>query len=176
VLGIAVLVVAFLALRNPKNNAAADASPTITTTRTVSPSSGTASSGGGSDSVGPSGSLGPSGSSDSLSPSGSESTRPRRPAIGSQPLVVLNAVGTPNLATEAATQFENGGWSVTHVGDYTNTFLSTAAYYDPAVPGAHRAANALQRQFPFIKRVVERFAQLPAGPVVVVLWSDYTGG
>lgn len=88
---------------------------------------------------------------------------------------MLNAVGTPNLATSAATQFEQAGWTVTEISDYTNNFLSTAAYYDPSVRGARRAAHALQREFPFIKRVVPRFPQLPAGPVVVVLWSDYSG-
>jgi hypothetical protein len=173
VLGIAVLVVAFLALRNPRHNTAAGASQTITATRTVpgpsSSSSTPATSGGASDATGASDSLAPSEEPDS------GSSPPEPAAVGSQPLVVLNAVGTPNLATDAAAQFEHAGWTVTHIGDYTNNFLSTAAYYDPSVPGARRAAHALQRQFPFIKRVVERFSQLPAGPVVVVLWSDYSG-
>jgi hypothetical protein len=170
VLGIAVLVVAFLALRNPHHNSAAGGSQTITRTHTVSPSA-PATSTGGSASLTPSGSVAPSTSlapSDTSSPSGHS-------AIGSQPLVVLNAVGTPDLANKAATQFEDGGWTVSHIADYTNNFLSTAVYYDPSVHGAHRAARALQRQFPFIKRVVERFPQLPPGPDVVVLWHDYTG-
>jgi hypothetical protein len=174
VLGIAVLVVAFLALRNPKHNVAAGASETITTTHTVTPSAPASDSrSSGLSSVAPSDSLVPSGS---LLPSDTASSPTKHSAIGSQPLVVLNAVGTPHLATEAATQFEDGGWTVAHIGNYTNNFLSTAAYYDPSVSGAQRAARALQRQFPFIKRVVERFPELPAGPVVVVLWTDYTGG
>ena len=167
-LGIAVLVVAFLALRNPKHNAAAGASETITTTHTVTPSAPASDTG--------SSALSSFAPSESLVPSDTASSPPKHSAIGSQPLVVLNAVGTPHLATDAATQFEDGGWTVAHIGNYTNNFLSTAAYYDPSVPGAHRAARALQQQFPFIKRVVERFPELPAGPVVVVLWSDYTGG
>jgi LytR cell envelope-related transcriptional attenuator len=174
VLGIAVLVVAFLALRSPHHNTAAAGSQTITATHTVSPSVPTSSSGAGSASgSAPSDTAFPSGS---LVPSDTASSPSKHSAIGSQPLVVLNAVGTPHLATDAATQFENGGWTVSHIGNYTNNFLSTAAYYDPSVPGSRRAATALQRQFPFIKRVVERFAQLPPGPVVVVLWNDYTGG
>ena len=168
-LGVVVLVVAFFALRNPHHNTAGGVSQTIT--RTVSPSA-PASSTGSNASQTPSDTVAPS---TSLVPSDTAS-RPKHSAIGSQPLVVLNAVGTPDLANEAATQFEDGGWTVSHTADYTNNFLSTAVYYDPSVRGAHRAARALQRQFPFIKRVVERFPQLPPGPVVVVLWNDYTGG
>jgi len=32
----------------------------------------------------------------------------------------------------------------------------------------------LQQQFPAIKRVKERFAELPPGPIVIVLTSDYS--
>ena len=45
---------------------------------------------------------------------------------------------------------------------------------DPSVTGAQAAAEALQSQFPAIKRVKERFGGLPGGPIVVVLTSDYS--
>jgi len=48
-------------------------------------------------------------------------------------------------------------------------------YYDPAIPNALAAARRLQQQFPTIKRVVPRFAELPPGPLVVVLTSDFAG-
>ena len=63
---------------------------------------------------------------------------------------------------------------MTSTGNLTNNIVSTCAYYDPATPGAQAAAQALQTQFPTIKRVVPKFAELPAGPVVVVLTSDYS--
>jgi hypothetical protein len=46
-------------------------------------------------------------------------------------------------------------------------------YYDPANPGALAAAERLQQQFPAIKRIAPRFAELPPGPLIVVLASDF---
>jgi hypothetical protein len=63
---------------------------------------------------------------------------------------------------------------VTSVGNMTNNILSTCAYYDPSTAGAKEAAQALQAQFPTIRRVEPRFPELPAGPVVVVLTPDYS--
>ncbi len=48
------------------------------------------------------------------------------------------------------------------------------AYYDPSDPADEQAALQLQQQFPAIKRVREKFAELPAGPIVVVLTTDYS--
>jgi hypothetical protein len=62
---------------------------------------------------------------------------------------------------------------VTSTGNLVNSIISTCAYYDPNVEGAQAAATALQAQFPAIKRVVPKFAELPAGPIVVVLTADY---
>lgn len=88
--------------------------------------------------------------------------------------MVLNNTGTSGVGAQAAQRFRTGGWTVTSVDEnYQNNIASTVAYYDPAVSGAQRAALALQNQFPAIHRVVARFAQLPAGPVVVVLTPDY---
>jgi hypothetical protein len=96
------------------------------------------------------------------------------------PLVVLNDSSTIGLAAQAAQRFESGGWRVTSFGNYQNNIASTCAYYDPTNSAAKAAAQALQAQYPVIKRVQPRFTPdagaqpLPSAPVVVVLTSDYT--
>ena len=96
------------------------------------------------------------------------------------PLVVLNNSTTAGLAAQAAHRFEAGGWRVTSFGNYQNDISSTCAYYDPNVSGAKAAAQALQAQYPTIKRVAPRFTPdagaepLPSAPVVVVLTGDYS--
>ena len=153
VLGIAVLIVAVIALRHPRHAATAAGSDTHKSTPSV-PSS-----------VVPS-------SSPSTAPSASSSTGS---AIGSEPLIVLNQTATPDLASQAAQRFRSGGWRVTSAQEgYQNDVITTTAYYDPNVAGAQRAAKALRRQFATIHRVAARFSQLPAGPVVVVLTTDYS--
>jgi hypothetical protein len=97
-------------------------------------------------------------------------------AVKNVPLVVLNNSTISHLAEQAATQFENGGWTVRTYGNYQNDILSTCAYYDEADPAAKSAAEALQTQYPTIKRVKPKFPELPSGPVVVVLTSDYSAG
>jgi hypothetical protein len=156
VLGVVVLIVAIIALRNPKHAGTTAGSDT----RTVTPSAPRTT----------------HAASPSHRPTSSTATpsSPSSGAIGSKPLVVLNNTTTPNLARDAAQRFERGGWKITSYDEnYRNDILSTAAYYDPDVPGAKAAATALQRQFPTIKRVVPKFAGLPDGPVVVVLTTDY---
>ena len=78
------------------------------------------------------------------------------------------------LADTAAARFKAGGWTVSSTGNLNNSILSTCAYYDPTSPGAQQAAEQLQQQFPAIKRVKEKFPELPAGPVVIVLAADYS--
>jgi hypothetical protein len=89
------------------------------------------------------------------------------------PLVVLNSTSTAGLAQVAAARFQAGGWTVTSTGNLSNSIISTCAYYDPNVAGAAASATALRAQFPAIMRVVPKFSGLPAGPIVVVLTSDY---
>jgi len=162
VVGVAVLIVAILALRNPKE--ASTAAGTDTRVSTVAPSVTPTSSATTSKSKSPT--KKPTTSATSTAPSS---------AIGSKPLIVLNDTTTPDLAKDAANRFEGGGWNVTTFDEnYSNNIISTAAYYDPDISGAEKAAKALQRQYPTIKRVVARFAELPAGPIVVVLTSDYS--
>jgi hypothetical protein len=90
------------------------------------------------------------------------------------PLVVLNSTTTTGLADTAKQRFEQGGWTVTSTDNITNDILSTCAYYDPSDPANQAAALQLQQQFPAIKRVKERFAELPSGPIVIVLTTDYS--
>jgi hypothetical protein len=97
------------------------------------------------------------------------SSVPTRPA-----LIVLNNSARTGLASTAADRFRAAGWTVTSTGDFSGDILSTAAYYDSNVSGAQAAAEALQRQFPAIQRVKQRFSGLPEGPIVVVLTTDYS--
>jgi hypothetical protein len=166
---VAVLIVAFFALRNPKDATSQAGSDTRTITPSVSPS--------------PSASTSPKPSATKSSKKPSPSHTTKSTVAESLPLIVVNDTQTPHLARDAATRFEGGGWNVTTYDEtYSNTISSTAAYYDPSVAGAQKAADALQKQYPTIKRVVPRFAPsgggdpLPAGPVVVVLTSDYSPG
>jgi hypothetical protein len=88
--------------------------------------------------------------------------------------LVENNTLTNGLAAGAKARFEAAGWTVSGVGTMSNDIISTCAYYDPSVDGAKEAAEELRREFPAIKRVVPRFAELAPGPVVVVLTSDYS--
>ena len=161
-LGVVVLVVAIIALRHPQGHTARAGAPTASPTRntvTARPASSSAA---------------PSTPAPSTPTSPSTSASPSVPAGGKVPLIVLNQTSTIGLAAKAGATFQAGGWTVTSVGSLRNDVISTTAYYDPTVAGAQAAAEALQVQFPAIKRVLPKFAELPAGPIVVVLTSDYT--
>jgi hypothetical protein len=86
---------------------------------------------------------------------------------------VLNNTGKSGLAESAAQEFRSGGWTVTSTGNLVNNIISTCAYFDPTVAGAQAAAAALRAQFPAIKRVEPKFTPMPAGPVIVVLTSNW---
>ncbi|MBE7187754.1 LytR C-terminal domain-containing protein [Jatrophihabitans endophyticus] len=164
VVGVAVLVVAVIALHDPKNPSAPDAAGSSTTPATSSaPSSGTP------------------GTSTSSAPTTSATTSSDTKPTVSQfkadfPLVVLNNTTIQGLAAEAAQRFEQGGWKVTSYGNLDNTIISTCAYYDPTVRHAKGAAKELQREYPTIQRVEPKFEGLVSGPVVVVLTPDYSNG
>jgi hypothetical protein len=148
-LGVGVAIIAVIALRNPNGHGASASDPTHTAT-----------------------------SSPSKTPASPGKSTPHATKSGSPKLalVVLNDTGVSGQGDQAAAQFRQGGWTVTSSADYQNDILSTCAYYDPADPRAKPAAEALQQQFPAIKRVVPKFPELPAGPIVVVLTPDYTSG
>lgn len=168
VLGIVVLVVAFLALRSPRHPGSAAG----TDTRVSIPAEAGSVPGRAAPSVS-------SSVSSSSSPAGPAHSSP--PAVADTPVVVVNQSGTADLAHQAAATLRRGGWHVSAVQEtFNNDVMTTTAYYDPSVPGAEQAAEALHRQFPGIHRVAERFTpvpggdSLPPGPVVVVLTDDYT--
>jgi LytR cell envelope-related transcriptional attenuator len=158
VVGLAVAVVAVIALQNPKGRQASRVSATV------------------SGSARPSGGASPTRTpsvSHSAASAVRSSTSPSA-ATHPVPLVVLDSTGNPSLADTAAARLRAGGWTVASTDELTNDILSTVAYFDPDSPGAQQAALQLQQQFPAIKRVVARFAELPSGPIVVVLTSDYS--
>jgi hypothetical protein len=164
ILGLAVAVVAIVALNHPKGQQAANGS-------TV-PSSSAASS--------------PSSSKPTSTPKSTANAQTKSTKTSSQnnvassqnngrpALLVLNNTNTSGLASTAVQRFQQGGWTASVGGNFVGDILSTAAYYDPSVTGAQAAADALQQQFPAIKRVVQRFTGLPQGPIIVVLTTDYS--
>lgn len=90
------------------------------------------------------------------------------------PLIVLDDSGRDGLVQVAVTRFSSAGWAASDGGRFVSDIPSTTIYYDPAVSGAEAAALRLRGQFPAIHRVAPRFSGLPAGPVVVLLASDYS--
>lgn len=88
-------------------------------------------------------------------------------------VVVLNNTSVQGLASTAGADLAAAGWTVTATDNYTNDIVSTAAYYDPSDPANQAAATQLQREFPWIVRVVPRFAELPASPIVLILTAAY---
>lgn len=169
-------MVAILALHNPRKTSSTAGSDT----RTATPIAPTTSPVGRPSTNSPTSPAQQSGPATSGAPSGSNSSSFTSSAIGSKPLIVLNDTSTPGLAQHAAQQFEGGGWNVlSYDENFSNVIISTCAYYDPNVHGAKHAAHTLQKQFPAIQRIAPRFAPapggdpLPAGPVVVVLTSDW---
>ena len=105
--------------------------------------------------------------------SASASSSKPKPNPKALPLVVLNSSPVQHLASDAADLFTSAGWKVSSHANYRNSILSTCAYYDPSVAGAQTAANLLKSEFPDILRVKPKFSGLPAGPIVVVLTSNF---
>lgn len=162
VVGVAVAALAVTALNHPNGRLAARASQSVSSSSAAShPGSSAASHPASSPTSTPT----PTHSQGSATSSTAGS--------GRLPLVVLNNTSDVTAST-AAQRFEQGGWTVTDTSTFDGSILSTAVYYDPDVSGAQAAAEALQQQFPAIKRVKEKFDGLPAGPIVVVLTSDYS--
>jgi hypothetical protein len=158
-LGLVVLAVAIIALREPNGHVSGSGASNVAD-RTQSSSIPT--------------SPASSAPNTSSSTSSSSSERPSLTELKAVPLIVLNNSTVTGLAARAAQQFEQGGWTVTNYDNLQNDIISTCAYYDPTAPNARAAAKALQRQFPGIVRVKPKFPELPSGPVVVVLTGDYS--
>jgi hypothetical protein len=154
-LGLVVLAVAIIALREPNGHVSGSGASNVAD-RTQTSSTPT------------------SPSSSAPSTSASTSQPPSSTDLKSVPLIVLNNSTVTGLAARAAQQFEQGGWTVTNYDNLQNDIISTCAYYDPSAPNARAAAKALHRQFPGIDRVKPKFPELPSGPIVVVLTGDYS--
>ncbi|MEP7178435.1 MAG: LytR C-terminal domain-containing protein [Pseudonocardiales bacterium] len=153
IVGVGVLVIAVIALRSPNGHGKVAAEGT-TTTKSAAKSA-------------------PKSTFTSV-PARTPSAPTSEPPATRLPLVVLNNTTIVGLADQAKARFQAGGWTVTSTDTLTNDIASTCAYFDPSVAGAEATARALQAQFPTIKRVAPKFAELPPGPVVVVLTSDYS--
>ena len=160
---IAIGVFAVVALNQPDGRQASKATGDITASVSTNPSGASASA---------TKSAPATGASSSTSQSSSEPSPSR--SLMNVPVLVVNNTDTNGLADTAVSRLKAGGWTATNGGNFAGDILSTAAYYDPDAAGAQAAAEALQIQFPAIKRVKERFEGLPAGPVVLVLTTDYS--
>lgn len=164
--GAGLVVVTVVALNHPSGRQAASAStPTRPTTSTSSTSA--------SPTPTRTSSQPPATTPATTSAAPTTSASSSSPGVAKLPLIVLNnASSTPGSV--AAQRFEAGGWTVSDVSTFSGDILNTAVYYDPNVPGSQAAGQALQQQFPVIKRVKAKFDGLPAGPLVVILDSDYS--
>ena len=163
--GVAVLTVAVIALRNPSATVTGASAPRSTGLTVASTSRSQARTQPSSTPLAT-----PSAQATQTTPAG----RVGPADVARLPLVVLNNTVVQGLAEQASARFAAGGWTVSSYGNYQNDIISTCAYFDPSVAGAQASADALRTQFPAIKRVVPKFAQLPAGPIVVVLAPDYS--
>jgi hypothetical protein len=177
VLGVAVLIIALFALREPNGHVDSPARTTgaaKNTTPSQQPASGARSDSQRASSSALSSASASASSSSASAPTASNSAPD---AVKQVPLVVYNDTTTQGLAHDAAQRFENGGWTVTRYENLPagiTDIISTCAYYDPADPTAKPAAEALRRQYPTIRRVKPKFPELLSGPVVVVLTPDYS--
>ncbi|MDQ2750400.1 MAG: LytR C-terminal domain-containing protein [Actinomycetota bacterium] len=157
IVGVGVLVIAVIALRSPNGHGKVAAEGTTATKSAAKSAAKSA----------------PKSTFTSV-PARTPSAPTSEPPATRLPLVVLNNTTIVGLADQAKARFQAGGWTVTSTDTLTNDIASTCAYFDPSVAGAEATARALQAQFPTIKRVAPKFAELPPGPVVVVLTSDYS--
>jgi LytR cell envelope-related transcriptional attenuator len=164
-LGVVVLVIAIIALRQPNGHQAALRTSGVAESSASTPAT----------SPTPTPTVSSSApSSSSAAPTSTAPTTPTTDPLKAVPLIVLNNTSKTGLADTAAGRFKAGGWTVSSTGNLSNDILSTCAYYDPSVANAQAAATELKTQFPAIKRVAAKFSGLPAGPIVVVLTSDYS--
>jgi hypothetical protein len=163
-IGVAVAIVALIALQRPGGRQAGRVSATVTVPRS-SPSGP----------VGSARSTTPARSSTPPTSTSSTSASTPRAAADSLPIVVLNNSARSGAENVAKQQIEEGGWTVSSVGTLDDRILSTCLYYDPSNATDLAEAQRLQQQFSGIKRIAPKFSGLPAGPLVLVLTSDFTG-
>jgi LytR cell envelope-related transcriptional attenuator len=92
------------------------------------------------------------------------------PAELRRPVGILNATSVTGLAGQAQARFQDGGWSVPAVGDYSQSIEATTVYYPS---GLQESAEALQAQFPEIRRVEPTVPGLAQDRLIVILSQDY---
>lgn len=87
-----------------------------------------------------------------------------------EPLGVLNQTGEPGIEEQASERFQDGGWEVAAMSEFTGTVPETTVY----VPeGMEEAAEALAEQFPEIGRIRPTVEPFNDTRLVVVLAEDY---
>ena len=101
----------------------------------------------------------------SPSPSPSQKPGPHRPEV-----VVLNQSGADGLARRVADRVRQAGWTVKQTGSFRGT-VSTTTVYHPR--GLIKEAQALAKDLPGSPRVKERFSNLSATRLTIVLTDDY---
>ncbi|WP_116949584.1 LytR C-terminal domain-containing protein [Jiangella endophytica] len=87
-----------------------------------------------------------------------------------EPLGVLNQTGEAGLEETASERFQEGGWEVAAMSEFTGNVPETTVY----VPeGMEEAADALVAQFPEIGRVMPNVEPFNDTRLVIVLVDDY---
>jgi hypothetical protein len=107
-------------------------------------------------------------------PTGDPEDEPDEPVTADpdvvEPLGVLNQTDEPGLEEQASERFQEGGWEVAAMSEFTGTVPETTVY----VPeGMEEAADALVAQFPEIGRVRPTTEPFNDTRLVVVLADDY---
>ncbi|SDU43874.1 LytR C-terminal domain-containing protein [Jiangella alkaliphila] len=103
-----------------------------------------------------------------------EPTEPAEPVTADpdvvEPLGVLNQTDEAGLEEQASERFQDGGWEVAAMSEFTGTVPETTVY----VPeGMEEAADALVLQFPEIGRVMPTVEPFNDTRLVIVLADDY---
>jgi hypothetical protein len=178
VIGLVVAVIAVVALSKPHGKSSEGTGvvatgtgvppPPVTDSGSASTSPTATSSGSKSSAPATSGSKSSSGSKTSAPATAATSAAAARPSVA-----ILNDTTINGLGAQAQADLTAQGWTVISATTYTNNIASTCAYYDPSDPANEAAALVLQQQFPWIKRVKERFAELPSAPIVLVITASY---
>jgi len=98
-------------------------------------------------------------------PPPSTAAAPRGPEV-----VVLNQSGGSGLASRVADRVRKAGWTVKQTGSFRGTVSTTTVYYPS---GLSAEARELAKQLPGEPRVKERFSNLSATRLTIVLTDDY---
>ena len=83
---------------------------------------------------------------------------------------MLNQSGGSGLASQVADRVRRAGWIVKQTGNFRGTVSTTTVYYPS---GLSDEARKLAKQLPGEPRVKERFSNLSATRLTIVLTDDY---